>query len=769
MEHYMERKNMQQVGEMPQANASQATTEMRPQFNEGGTLPQPSGGEISRQSNAEGMRSQNQSGTVPPQNRGVSQQSNPSQQGIQPQSNKVGTPSRQQGEPQQNNQPKSQGMCTQSNEVGTPPQQQREFQQNNQLPQQGTQSQPSAGGTCLQQGMQSQPNAVGTPPRPQVPPYRNIPRVEDPAVTAHKAEFFQKMIMPTLLYALLYTFFMYNTLSSITMPLCVVATLWYCYHCFKAWTVTIKKDSYLYAGALLLIGISSATTGNENIIAMNTIAMALMLVSLLIHNFYDDKNWGFVKSLSAIGEILIYSIEEVPSPVSDGIHYQKLNKKKAQTKSLYILVGAAISVPLVVFIIVMLYQADAVFAQVIRRIFEDIDLSTVFGIAFLFVFAFFSAYCGIRALEKRKLTSECKDYRRFEPLIAITVLITISVVYIFFSMIQIIYLFLGKMQLPENYTYAQYAREGFFQLLFVCILNVIIVLGVLGFFRKHKVLNVLLAIISCCTYIMLASSGFRMVMYVKNYGMTFLRMLVLWTIALIGLLLAGILVQIFNDRFPLFRYGLLVVSLWYLAFSFSHPDYWIARYNLSDKVNQSEVDYEYLTRLSSDAAPVIAKQDGMWVKKYIYRMTKYNDYSLRKYNFSRAKALRLFREQLGKMEDSFCVILREPEGVELEEVVLGYSLTNDITTAASVQTEQIPATASRQAEYIAYLPIDILTQEGQDIEIAYTFRRPGVQEEFITDLMTIRPEKGVTYLIRMDAYEHEDGDNNYYIYQDYSF
>lgn len=30
MENYMERKNMQQVGEMPQANASQATTEMRP-------------------------------------------------------------------------------------------------------------------------------------------------------------------------------------------------------------------------------------------------------------------------------------------------------------------------------------------------------------------------------------------------------------------------------------------------------------------------------------------------------------------------------------------------------------------------------------------------------------------------------------------------------------------------------------------------------------------------------------------------------------------
>ena len=723
----MERENLQQVGGKPQANTPQTAAGMRQQFNVGGTLSQPNVGETKSQSNEERMRSQNHEGAVPPQHQGVSNQNNqPQHQGKQPRPNGEGTPPQNQGVANQNNQPQHQGM-------------------------------------------QPRPNAGGTSPRPQVPPYRNMPRVEDPAVTAHKAEFFQKMIMPTLLYALLYTFFMYNTLSSITMPLCVVATLWYCYHCFKVWNVTIKKDSYLYAGALFLIGVSSATTGNENIIAMNTIAMALMLVSLLIHNFYDDKDWGFVKSLSAIGGIFIYTIEDLPSPVSDGIHYQKLNRKKAQTKSLYILVGAAISVPHVVFFIVMLYQADAVFAQVIRRIFEDIDLSTVFGIAFLFVFAFFSAYCGIRALEKRKLTSECKDYRRFEPLIAITVLITISIVYIFFSMIQIVYLFLGKMQLPENYTYAQYAREGFFQLLFVCILNVIIVLGVLGFFRKHKVLHALLAIISCCTYIMLASSGFRMMMYVKNYGMTFMRMLVLWTIALIGLLLVGILVQIFNDRFPLFRYGLLMISVWYIALSFSHTDYWIARYNLSDKVNQSEVDYEYLTRLSSDAAPVIAKQDGMWVKKYIYHMTKYNDYSFRKYNFSRAKALRLFQEQLGKMEDSFCVILREPDGVELEDVVLGYSLPNDITTAASVQTEKIPATANKQAEYIAYLPIDILTQEGQDIEMAYTFKRPGSEKSLITDICTIRPEKGLTYLIRMDAYEHEDADNNYYIYQDYSF
>ncbi|MFR8843973.1 MAG: DUF4153 domain-containing protein [Waltera sp.] len=51
-----------------------------------------------------------------------------------------------------------------------------------------------------------------------------------------------------------------------------------------------------------------------------------------------------------------------------------------------------------------------------------------------------------------------------------------------FSGIQIFGLFLGKMQLPEGYTYAQYAREGFFQLLAVSILNLILVLVCLSFF-----------------------------------------------------------------------------------------------------------------------------------------------------------------------------------------------------------------------------------------------------------------------------------------------
>jgi len=76
------------------------------------------------------------------------------------------------------------------------------------------------------------------------------------------------------------------------------------------------------------------------------------------------------------------------------------------------------------------------------------------------------------------------------------------------------YLFIGNMQLPEGYTYSGYAREGFFQLLAVCILNLLLVLICLYLFRENIVLKLILTLISGCTYIMILSSALRMIMYI---------------------------------------------------------------------------------------------------------------------------------------------------------------------------------------------------------------------------------------------------------------
>ena len=63
------------------------------------------------------------------------------------------------------------------------------------------------------------------------------------------------------------------------------------------------------------------------------------------------------------------------------------------------------------------------------------------------------------AILQKKLDEEVKNHRNFEPVIAITVLSLVSVLYLTFSLIQIVYLFLGGGSLPEGYSADANGRE----------------------------------------------------------------------------------------------------------------------------------------------------------------------------------------------------------------------------------------------------------------------------------------------------------------------
>ena len=279
----------------------------------------------------------------------------------------------------------------------------------------------------------------------------------------------------------------------------------------------------------------------------------------------------------------------------------------------------------------LLSSADAVFRKMTVDFMNWIRPGNVFNIVVRVTFLFFTSYALTSYLCKRSIPEEVKDRRKGEPVLAITIMSLLSLLYLLFSGIQIFGLFLGKMQLPEGYTYAQYAREGFFQLLAVSILNLILVLVCLSFFRESKVLKVIMTIMSLCTFIMIASSVMRMIIYIRYYYLTFLRIFVLWMLAVLFVMFIGVLINIYRESFRLFRYGVVMVTVLYLALSFSHPDYIIARVNIAnapgadgtgweESVAQdygddffagpffrgSEYgDFSYLSDLSADAAPAI--------------------------------------------------------------------------------------------------------------------------------------------------------------------
>ncbi|MBQ2467955.1 MAG: DUF4173 domain-containing protein, partial [Lachnospiraceae bacterium] len=337
-------------------------------------------------------------------------------------------------------------------------------------------------------------------------------------------------------------------------------------------------------------------------------------------------------------------------PVVDAMAFSK-EEKNEKTKTLAaVVVGLLLAVPLLAVVVSLLASADIVFLDVLHRVFR-LSLLDWFLIAVTFCCGFVASYSGMAAIGAHRVKEEVKDVKRYPAIVAITTLSLVTVVYLLFSVIQIVYLFLGNMVLPEDYTYAEYAREGFFQLLVVCILNVIIVLVVSKHFQQHVVLKGLLLLISACTYIMGASAFLRMLMYIDAYHLTRKRILVLWALVTIGLLLVGIVIGIFREGFPLLRYGMTVFCLCYLVLAFSHMDYYIADYNIRQMQANGELAFEdhdpwydegygtvkmhYLNSLSSDAA---AAFDGIPTGLYgDYRdevVSTYEEESWRQWNLS---------------------------------------------------------------------------------------------------------------------------------------
>lgn len=425
----------------------------------------------------------------------------------------------------------------------------------------------------------------------------------------------------TLLYAAFYAFCMFQNGSGITFPFFVAGSLLYLCFCLSKLEISLQKNSGFYMVSMMLLAVSTFCTDDGRIIALNKTGIFFLMMSLLLHQFYNTSKWKLGKYLCSILELVACSLGEWGRPFTDKKNYDKTRTETNKTVG-YVLWGLVIALPLLLIVLALLGSADVVFREITDKFFAGIYFGNIFNVLFRIAFIFFASYGLLAYLCKKSIKEEVGDYRKGEPILAITITSLLSVVYILFSGIQIVYLFLGQMELPKGYTYAAYAREGFFQLLAVSVLNLIIVLVMMSFFKESKILKVIMTIMSLCTFVMIASSVLRMIMYIRYYYMTFLRIFVLWALAVLFLLFVGVIVSIFKESFPLFKYSMVVITVLYIGLSFSHPDFIIAKINVANICqNDTNVierrpedffqttaayhDFWYLSNLSADAAPVL--------------------------------------------------------------------------------------------------------------------------------------------------------------------
>lgn len=451
--------------------------------------------------------------------------------------------------------------------------------------------------------------------QPDVGAYRREKQPEHP-MFAGLRENFGVFGLGSMLYAFFYTFCLYQNASGITYPFFIAGTLFFFSFCMKKSGVPFKKDACFYLISIELLGISIFLTADEKMWFLTKCAIVLLTVRFLLHQYYRDENWNFFKYLQAVGELAAESLSCLEFPFRDLAAYFRRGEENEKKKNLrYLLLGFLIAVPLLLVIILLLSSADVVFQNLVWRVLGGLDFWNLFLIVLLAGAVYLASYAIICALARHRIKEETAPSKQKNPIPAIPVTGLLAAVYVLFCGIQITYLFLGNRQLPAGYSWSSYAREGFFQLLFVSILNFLLVLFCLWMFRANRVLRVLLTVISLCTYIMLASSAYRMLLYIGQYHLTFLRILVLWTLGVMAVLLAGVIVFIHKNSFPLFSFLVAVVTVCYLLLAFARPDAIIARYNVkqAEKTQDAawiEEDASYYRTLSADAVPILMKTEA---------------------------------------------------------------------------------------------------------------------------------------------------------------
>ena len=188
--------------------------------------------------------------------------------------------------------------------------------------------------------------------------------------------------------------------------------------------------------------------------------------------------------------------------------------------------------------------------------------------------------------EKIDEQKEEKKVQILDFTIVITVTSLLCVVYIMYCLSQLTY-FISAFQgiLPVDYTFAGYARKGFFEYIPLGIINLLLII-VLTIFtktqeskKKSNLIKGYTSYLVAFTLFLVISAFSKMWLYISVYGITIMRVYVSWflIVGCITLLLIGI--KTYYSKFKLTKNIFIVFTIMFLALNYANIDYRIAEYD----------------------------------------------------------------------------------------------------------------------------------------------------------------------------------------------
>lgn len=486
----------------------------------------------------------------------------------------------------------------------------------------------------------------------------------------------KKAIIGSLILSILHSILFYGQDLGVSVLLFAVVSIFLLMAFLKKHD-KIKNSNALYLTfPILLLSTTYFIFNNTFFYVVNLVVIPLLLGVMIVWACTD-----IFKLREAIGKsinLVVGSLEFIPgacSLIKSAVKIQAGKEKEQKYKKLKLIgLGVLCSIPLLFIILGLLVAADGVFASLFDKLFSQIAfifssefianlIGRIIVIALVFIYLLcivYNIYSKNSAFNKEYKTKEFLKVH-IDHTIINTILTIVNVVYLIFTGIQFIYLYsylFSDTTLNANLNLAEYARQGFFQLMFITVINFAIILLTNANQKKEETKNTYtkwMNVLMCVFTIVIAVSAFmRMHLYESEFGYTFLRLMVYVILVSEIIAILPTIYYIIKGKINLLKAYFVIGVTMYVVVNFLNIDCMIAKNNINRAqkmpgVLVREIDVDYLIdNLGTDAVSEIVylyntttdENTKRKINNYLFNMYEdvKEDRNIQEWNLSKDRA-----------------------------------------------------------------------------------------------------------------------------------
>lgn len=488
----------------------------------------------------------------------------------------------------------------------------------------------------------------------------------------------RKAILGSLLIAILHSILFYGQDLGVSVLLFAIVIVFSLITFLKKQDKVKNTNAFYLAFPILLLSSTYLIFNNTFFYILNLFVIPFLLASMIIWACVDTFKLRelFGKSIN----LVIGSLEFIPNGckmIKNSVKPDKKDDSQKNKRIKYIGIGVLCSLPLLFIILGLLLSADGLFANLFDKIFYNIKfiftsefilnlIGRIIIIALILIYLTCIIYNIITKNSgfNKEYTNKEFYNLHIDHTIVNTVLTIINIVYLLFTGVQFVYIYsyiFGDTSLTASFNLAKYARQGFFQLMFITVINFAIILITNANQKKEEIrnkytkwMNVLMCIF---TIVICVSAFIRMHLYESEFGYTFLRLMVYFILITEVIAIIPTICYVIKNKVNLLKSYFIIGITMYVIINFMNIDYMIAKNNIDrsqkmpgEFVRELDIDY-LIDNLGTDAVSEMVylyqtienKSDKRRINNYLYNM--YNDVkeekSFQEWNLSKNKAKKL--------------------------------------------------------------------------------------------------------------------------------